>query len=242
MATVRLPRAIDRAGAARLLDDIRRAAHDLPHDVIVLTGDTGVFCEGLDLDALGSAAGQDDDVTAAVEAVAECLTLLHRSPRPTIALVNGAARGGGVGMAAACDVVIASSRSSFALPELLWGLLPAMIYPSLRERLSVHRCRLWALTGGTWTADDALRAGLVDEVVPVEALERASREWQRRLSRTRPESVARLRRFVDDEGVRDYSEATRRGAALTAAALLDGELRARLQRFAETGQPPWETT
>ena len=78
--------------------------------------------------------------------------------------MEGAARGGGVGLAAACDVVVASEDSSFALPELLFGLLPAVALPFLLDRISIQAIRLWALTGHSRSAAEAMADGLVDQI------------------------------------------------------------------------------
>ena len=241
MAQVLLPRTIDGPGAVRLLNDIHRAGDDPARDAVVFTGSDGVFCDGLDLGGLVAADAGRDEIAAAMDAFAQCLSLLRCSPKPTMALVDGTARGGGLGFAAACDVVIATDRSHFALPELLWGLLPAVVYASLRERLTVQQCRLWMLMGGARTAAEAWASGLVDDVVRPAALGRARQQWERKLSRARPETVVRLRRFLGAD-VTEPVEAARRGIALTTDTLMDEQLRASLRLFHDTGALPWETT
>ena len=238
MLHVSLPRSIDPGAAMRLLKDLERAHADSNDGAIVLTGIDGVFCEGLDLEALTSGTIKRDGIADSLETFARGLRLLQRSRKPTIALVDGEARGGGLGLAAACDVVIASERSRFALPELLWGLLPAVIYPSLRQRLSLRQCRLWLMTGSARTAEEARESGLVDEVVPSAALERACAQWERRLSRARPESIVKLRAFLEED-LRDAEDGTRRGIAITSEALMDAGIREALRQFAEGGLPPW---
>src|SRR4051812_49298007 len=139
MFPVQLPQSIDGPGTLRLLKDIEFAVDDPRHGAIVFAGADGIFCEGLNLTPLASGTAGCDVIVEAIEAFTRCLAVLRRSPKPTIALVDGEARGGGLGLAAACDVVVATDRSQFALPELLWGLLPAVIYPSLRQRMTVQQ-------------------------------------------------------------------------------------------------------
>lgn len=238
---VPLPRAIDHSGAVRLLASLHRAAEDDRHAAIVLTGKDGVFCDGLDITALASSEQAPPDLATAVNACAQSIAVLRTASKPTIALIDGSVRGGGVGLAAACDVVIATERSQFALPEMLWGLLPAVIYPSLSERLTRQQCRLWALTADARTAAEARAVGLVDDVVAPDMLDRACRRWARRMSRARPATIARLRAFAAEEAG-DSDSATRRHVAMTTTSLLDERLRASLRSFAENGELPWETT
>ena len=232
-----VPKTIGVHGAARLLADVRLAIADPSPGPIVLRGADGTFCDGLDI-GLGEGAAGSSEIDAAIDAFAQSLALLQRSPKPTIALVDGDARGGGLGLAAACDVVVATEGSRFALPELLWGLLPALIYGPLRQRMSVQQIRLWLLLGSARTAAEAHAAGLVDEIAGSSGLDAASRSWRRRLARPRPDAVMRMRAFLAEDVTAD---AIQRGAALTRASLMDADLRASMRRFDETGELPWET-
>lgn len=234
---VALPKTIDVQAAGRLLADVRQAIDDPAPGAIMLGGTEGTFCGGLDIGLAAGVAGPDE-IEAAIDAFAQCLGLLQCSPKPTVALVDGDARGGGLGLAAACDVVVATDRSRFALPELLWGLLPALIYAPLRERMRVQQVRRWLLIGGTHTAAEAQAAGLVDQIVAAPDLVRAGRQWERRLSRPRPEAVVKMRAFLAEDVTHD---ALQRGAALTRESLLDERVRSSLRRFHDTGELPWET-
>lgn len=239
MFEIQLPPAIDAGSAVCLLAQVQEAVDDSRQGAIVFSGADGVFCEGVDLKPLASSKPAHDMIANAVDAFARCLELMRGSPKPTMALVDGAARGGGVGLAAACDVVVATETSSFALPELLWGLLPAVIYPAVRERMSLQQFRLWALTGCGFTADAARDAGLVDVVIPPGELERQSREWRKRLSRAGPEPVTSLRKFLA-ECPADGEARVRRGIAMTTEALADERLHASLRQFYADGQAPWD--
>ena len=238
---VAVPGSIDAAGAARLLADIRAAAESPRHEAIVFAGIDGTFCNGLDVAGLAAASAGRDEIAAAVDTFAQCLALLHTVPKPTLALVDGDARGGGLGLAAACDVVVATDRSRFALPELLWGLLPAVIYAPLRERMTRQQCRLWMLIGGSRNAAEARAAGLVDEVVAHDQLARAGARWQRLLGRPRPEAIARMRTFVAAD-VTTGPDPLARGAAITTELLLDEGVRQSLRLFHETDDVPWNVT
>lgn len=234
---IQLPPAIGIATAPALADKIGRAVDDPVRGAVLLKGTDAVFCKGLDFRTAGGA--ESLDVHAAVRAFAQSLQRLKASPRPTVALVDGPAIGGGVGLAAACDVVIASARSTFALPELLFGLIPGIISPFLLDRMTPQRLTLWAMRGEAQTAAAALVDGLVDEVVEHDRLDAAAKRWFRRLGRLRPDTVAHLKSHVH-LAARDRAEAFDQGIAAMDAALGDEKLVSALRAFEEDGILPWE--
>jgi len=199
---------------------------------IVIESRAPSFCEGLDLDSLEAAAPPD----AGVEAFGALLDRLERDGRPVVAVVDGAARGGGVGLAAVADLVIASERASFSLPEALLGLLPAVIFPFVARRTGVPRARWLALSGEALSAERAAGYGLADELAadPPRALERQLA----RLSRMDPRAHAAIkplvaRHFADPVGYR--------GDAIGAfsALLTSPRSRERIRRLRE-GLAPWD--
>ncbi len=152
-----LPARLDLAGLEQFSIALDKGvAAGLP---LLLCGSVdGEFCRGLDLD------GQHVDLSRARN-FAALLIRLWQAPAPTIALVDGAAMGGGLGLAAACDRVICTERATFALPELLWGFVPAMIWPLITTRMRDNIARWWIITGRARNAGEALADGMVDEVV-----------------------------------------------------------------------------
>jgi enoyl-CoA hydratase/carnithine racemase len=232
---ITLPRRIDARSAAALRRDLQGAVKAPDCDVLLLSGTEGAFCEGMDFAALSAPAA----ARKAVAAFADCLRTLRNAPKPSLALVDGKALGGGLGLAAACDGVIASNRSLFALPEVLFGLTPAVIAPFLLERMTPRRFELWALTGGSHDAEAARREGLVDEMVPAEEIQQASQRWLRSLSRARPKTIKSLRGLVATASGREAL--LKKGIAETSRALGDKKIRAALVAFAEHGIPPWES-
>ncbi len=104
-------------------------------------------------------------------ATAESVQRLNAAPVPTVALVQGGCFGGGTGVVAACDVVIAADNAMFSIAEVRWGLTAAIIIPQLNDAISVRQMRRYALTGERFGAEEARRIGLVHEVVPLAELE-----------------------------------------------------------------------
>src|SRR5205814_4751005 len=115
---------------------------------------------------------------------------------PVFALVDGPALGGGLGVAASADVVLATRRAVFGLPEALIGLIPVFALPPVAARAGIARARLLAMGGPTLNADEALRIGLVDEVV--DDLEAATARYAARLARMDARSIGAVKRLVAD--------------------------------------------
>lgn len=149
------------AGLLAALEAALAAAVADRRPALVLSGDGGVFCTGMDLAAVTAlAAGQA--TRPLHEAFARVLARLGDMPVLTIALVDGEALGGGLALAAACDVVIATDAARFGLPEALWGLLPANAAPVVARRSGVQAARRLALTTEAVDADTARLLGLAD--------------------------------------------------------------------------------
>jgi enoyl-CoA hydratase/carnithine racemase len=138
-----------------------------------------------------------------------------------------------------CDVVLATPRSTFALPEALLGLLPAIVMPVLLERMTPQKARVFALLGASRDAAWASRYGLVDEVVDADDLERRAARVARELGRVGPRAVGELRGLVAEMARLEPDSALARGAARTTAAVADPAVRETVRRFLEDGELPW---
>jgi enoyl-CoA hydratase/carnithine racemase len=237
---IALPEALTLASLDALASALDRAAADSTAGVWVLHGSAkGVFCRGMDLSEL---AGMDGDVSQGPRVFTACLERLGRAARPTIALVDGETIGGGIGLAAACDLVVATPASTFALPETLFGILPAIVMPVLLERLTPQKARLLALAGTKRTAAWAREHELVDDVIEASELGRYESRAVRDLSRSAPRAVVALRSWVEEiAGLESRKTALARGLAITAELVNDASIRETVRRFVEEGQPPWET-
>jgi len=220
---VALPRVLSWADIDRLVESL---ASDTGARLVVLEGGAGVFCEGGAL---------DDAEEARPRRFAALLAALERDRRPVVALVDGPALGAGAGLAAAADVVIATPRATFGLPETLLGLIPAMVFPALARRIGIPRARRLALGAEPLTADEAFRVGLVDDVSgdPEAALARHAR----RLARMDPHAVATFKALLADHF--PIPPAYEEEAAARLRELLDRpETQTRIRRFL-SGQAPW---
>jgi len=228
---IRLPRALDGA-SVRTLE--RRVAEALSADVNVVTlegADAATFCSGMDVDAV-----LDDREAMAV--FADLFATLQSSPKPLLAIVDGAAIGGGLGLACACDWVIATSRATFGLPELLWGLAPATIWPIVSTRMATHDAWRWTISAYTRSAAEACASGIVDEVVDPGALVQTANRAVRRLSRLEPHALARMRAWARDCRRHPFADAVSIGAAIIGDLAIRPEVKRRWQIYT-AGDAPW---
>jgi methylglutaconyl-CoA hydratase len=121
---------------------------------------------------------------------------LNALPVPTIALVQGACFGGGTGIAAASDVVVAADNALFSIAEVRWGLTAAPIVPLLADAIGVRQLRRYALTGERFGAEEARRLGLVHVVVPLADLEREGARIVDHVLQNGPGAIAETKAWI----------------------------------------------
>ena len=170
------------------------------------------------------------------ELFAALLRAIEAAPVVVLAVVDGPALGAGAGIAAAADVVIATPRARFGLPETVMGLVPAMVFPVLARRLGVARARRLALGAAPLTAEEALAQGLADEVDPDAGA--AAARVRRRLARQDPDAVAALKQLIARHFATSAAYEAAAADALRAR-WASAETRKRLQRYADGGAP-WD--
>ncbi len=158
--------ALSAALRTQLFAALAQAEADDDVDVVILTGADPVFCAGLDLKELGNTT-ELPDISPKWPAMA----------KPVIGAINGAAVTGGLEIALYCDILIASEQAAFADTHARVGLLPTWgLSVRLPQKVGVGLARRMSLTGDYLSAADALRAGLVTEVVPHDQLLEAARK------------------------------------------------------------------
>ena len=156
---------------ARLTRELRSLSEDDDVRVVVLGARGKSFCAGADVNWMTRMAEfSEAENLADASSLAELLYTLDSLAKPTIALVQGAAMGGGVGLICACDIAIATQSAFFAISEVRLGLIPSVISPFVINAIGESRSRRYFLTGERINAQEAQRIGLVHDVVPDEAL------------------------------------------------------------------------
>jgi methylglutaconyl-CoA hydratase len=173
------------------------ATSDASVRVVVVTGAGKHFSAGADLNYMKSmrGAGHEANVADALR-TQRLFAGLADLPKPVVARVHGAARGGGVGLVAAADVVVASNAATFAFTEVRLGIIPAMISPFVVERLGPALSRRLFLTAETFDAQQGEAWGLVDHAVPDEELDAAVARVCQDLVRGGPGALAETKKLV----------------------------------------------
>ena len=176
---------------------------------VVITGNGRHFPAGADLGWIdaGRTASPGENVRVS-RATALAVRRLNAAPVPTVALVQGGCFGGGTGIIAACDVVIAADNAMFSIAEVRWGLTAAIIIPQLNDAIGVRQVRRYALTGERFGAAEARRIGLVHEVVPAAELSAAGARIVDHLLANGPEAIRQTKAHALAFAWGDVGEAT----------------------------------
>src|SRR5262245_4568048 len=192
-----LHNAFDEGLIQGLYDTFTALGEDAAVRAVVLTGAGRSFSAGADLNWMRRAASYDDERNRAdARALELMLRTIDECPKPVVAMVNGAAIGGGVGLVAACDIAIAAEGAQFATSEVRLGILPAVIAPFVLRALGPREARRWFLTAERFGAEEARRIGLVHEVVPAERLEERTAAMVAELLKGGPEALREAKRLV----------------------------------------------
>jgi methylglutaconyl-CoA hydratase len=165
--------------------------------VVILKGEGPTFCAGADIEWMrraGSWSKAENEADA--ERMARMLRAIDECPKPVVALVQGAAIGGGVGLVAASDVAIAADDAVFSLAEVKLGLLPSVISPFVLRAIGARQARRDFLTGERFGAAEARRIGLVHEVAPAGELAEACDSLIASLLTSAPEAVGVAKRLI----------------------------------------------
>lgn len=151
----------------QICDAMGRLYSDPNVRVVVMTGAGDAFSAGADLNMMKRVAEYSPDENRDdARRLAHMLASIYESPKPTIALVNGPAMGGGLGLIAACDIAIGAEEAFFALSEVRLGLIPAVISPFVIQAIGVRHARRYFLTGERFDAAKAKEMGLLHATAP----------------------------------------------------------------------------
>lgn len=202
VATVWLNRADTRnAFNPQLIAEITEAFTSLRSNdqvrAIVLAGRGSAFSAGGDLNWMKAAAsyGQEQNEEGG-RALAGMLDSIASCPKPVIARVHGAAFAGGMGLVAACDIVVADSNAKFALTEVKLGLTASTISPYVIQAMGAQQARRYFLTAEVISADKALQIGIVHELVSPDALDAKVTEMLGHLLAAGPNALAESKRLL----------------------------------------------
>jgi methylglutaconyl-CoA hydratase len=227
--------AFDEHLIAALHEAVTVCANDAQVRLLILQGAGASFSAGADIGWMRrAAAASEADNRLDAERFAAMLHALASCPKPTLARVQGLALGGGAGLACACDIAVATPDAQFAVSEVRFGILPAVIGPYLLRAVGPREAQRLALTAERIAADEALRVGLVHRIGDVEPVIAD-------LLAGGPQAQAELKGLFAQLRAGDLGEAAR---ALTAATIArvraTPEAREGFAAFVEKRSPAWK--
>jgi methylglutaconyl-CoA hydratase len=168
-------------------------------DLVILAANGKSFCAGADLTWMKAMAGYSyEENIADAQLLAKMLEILYRFPKPLIAKVQGDAYGGGVGLVAVCDVVLASEEAHFCLSEARLGLLPATISPYVIRALGEQACRRYFITSERFSAAEAYRLGFVHILCESSELDLSVEKITQSILQNGPAAVIECKKLVQD--------------------------------------------
>jgi methylglutaconyl-CoA hydratase len=241
MTRAEVRNAFNETTIAELTDAFRTLGADPGVRAIVLAAEGPAFCAGADLEWMRrmSQYSREENLADATK-LATMLRTIHECPKPVIARVHGAAFAGGVGLVAACDIAVAAVTAEFCLTETKLGLIPATIAPYVMRAMGHGNARRYFLTAEKFSASEAYRIGLVQNIVAPDELDSSINELLGALMLTSAEAVTEAKRLVRDLAFRPIDDALVADTAERIAAIrqsADG--REGIAAFLEKRKPRW---
>lgn len=245
IATVTLSRpevknAFDDVMLGELLEAYRGLEKDPDVRAVVLTGEGNSFCAGADLNYMKRTIGYSfEENLADSMKISDVMELIHTLSKPTVARVNGYAIGGGAGLMAANDIVVAADNAVISLSEVKIGLVPACISPYVIMRAGPGACREFFLTGERMSADKAFRLGLANVVCPPDELDECVAMIAKRIRGSGPEALRVCKRLLDDVVGMPLVKAKAHTARVIAEVRVSEEGQEGMAAFLEKRKPRW---
>jgi methylglutaconyl-CoA hydratase len=226
-----------------LIDDLLRALDDVAKSdaiILILTGAGKAFCSGMDLENLKALLGRTPEQNLQdSETMVRLFRSLYEFPKVTIAAVNGPAIAGGTGLALLCDFTLAVPEAKFGYTEARIGFVPAIVSTFLLRQVGEKQARDLLLTGRLFGADEALRMGLISEIVTADNLMSRARELAGMLLQNSPASLRATKKLLNDHAKAELDlqidAAVRENAAIRTTA----DFREGISSFLEKRKPVW---
>lgn len=203
------------------------AAHISGGDIAacIITGEGPTFCAGMDLKSILNEPGVPLKL---LSSLAELTIKIRRLPMVTIARVNGAAIGGGCGLACVCDLAVTHPDSKMGYPEVDLGVCPAVVAPWLVQSIGPGAARRVLLQGGTMTGLRAFEIGMVSHCVPLDQLDAQVNEIAQRLAGAGLNALRATKQLLNDIAGAELEAHVRKGAMISAQVVESDEARAML--------------
>ena len=246
IATITLNRPDKRnAISYELIEDLLRALAEVAKStarVLILTGSGKAFCSGMDLENLKALIGRTPEQNVEdSQVMARLFRTLYDFPKPTIAAVNGAAIAGGTGLATLCDFTLAVPEAKFGYTEVRIGFVPAIVSTFLLRQVGEKIARDLLLTGRLFDAAEALRIGLINEIVAAEGLMNRARQLAAQLMENSPASLLYTKRLLSEAAGADLDAQIEAAVRENAAIRSTADFREGISSFLEKRKAKWSS-
>lgn len=232
--------AFDEALIAELTAAFEAAGRDEAVRAVILAADGAAFCAGADLAWMQrQAAAGDEENLADARRLAALMQAIDTCPKPTIARVQGSAFGGGLGLIGCCDIAVGVPGAQFAVSEVRLGLIPAVISPYLLRAMGPRIARRLFLTAERFSAEDALRYGLLHEVVTMHNLDATIERHVAAVRAGGPQALAEAKHLAADMAGPINAALVEETARRIAAIRATPEAREGLDAFFARRKPGW---
>lgn len=247
IATITLNRpavhnAIDDKLISELIPILRTLNNDNSIRAIVLTGNGPSFCSGADLNWMKRMAAYNEiENLRDASALAELLTMFASSPKPTVALVQGDAFAGGLGLICSCDIAISVDSAFFAITEVRLGLMPSVISPFVINAIGERNARRYFLTAERFNAMTAKQIGLLQMVVPDAMLSKSGEELLKKLLMGGPTALTKTKGLINKVQNSRFDENLMSSLSKGIAEIrISPEAQEGMAAFLEKRKPSWQ--
>lgn len=228
-----------------LIGDLSTWASGVPSDgsvrVVVLRGAGASFCAGADLQWMSKMAGYSREENLADARLAAAMFLaLDSIPVPLVGRIHGAALGGGAGLAAVCDVVVAADDVTFGFTEVVLGILPAMISPYVVRKIGISAARELCLNGARFSAARAMEIGLVHDVVSNDRLDLTVDRHVAQFLKAAPSAIAATKRLLGQVAGRRPADVMEQTVEAIATQRVSPEGQEGMRAFLEKRPAAWQ--
>jgi enoyl-CoA hydratase/carnithine racemase len=206
--------------------------------LIIIQGRDGVFSKGMDFKGFvkDSGAKFSNDFS---EPYKDILNLIHYSPKPVIAYIDGEVLAGGMGIALACDIVLATENSTFGLSEVLFGIIPAFVTPVLLTRIPLKKLYYLILSSKRIDAAEACQIGLVDDLLDSKRAPRLLKNYIKRILYSSPKALALTKEFSHEVLGKQFKDAVDLAQDKLTELLNDEQNARAVEAFMNGHKPDW---
>jgi methylglutaconyl-CoA hydratase len=226
-----------------LIDDLLCALDEVDKSdaqILILTGAGKAFCSGMDLDNLKSLLGRSPEQNLQdSQTMVRLFRSLYEFPKVTIAAVNGPAIAGGTGLALLCDFTLAVPEAKFGYTEVRIGFVPAIVSTFLLRQIGEKQARDLLLTGRIFGVEEAMRLGLINEIVPAENLLDRAQELAALLMENSAASLRATKKLLSDHARAELDFQVEAAVRENAAIRSTADFREGISAFLEKRKPVW---